>query len=137
MMESHGHNCDPIFEGPHLGPGAPWQAVRLPDSCRRGLLTLAVQLYLHAFLLGIPLATWHWQLPAACLLLQTGGQCGPRAALVLCGFEGARCWCQSARSASLWHSDCFRRPNTKGYSSTYLAMGFANVRAGTWYPPEH
>ena len=22
--------------------------------------------------------------------------------------------------------------NTKGYSSTYLAMGFANVRAGTW-----
>ena len=23
--------------------------------------------------------------------------------------------------------------NTKGYSSTYLAMGFANVRAGTWY----
>ena len=31
-----------------------------------------------------------------------------------------------------------RKPvNTKGYSSTYLAMGFANVRAGTWYPPEH
>ena len=27
--------------------------------------------------------------------------------------------------------------NTKGYSSTYLAMGFANVRAGTWSPPEH
>ena len=32
--------------------------------------------------------------------------------------------------------------NTKGYSSTYLAMGFANVRvgtrwAGTRYPPEH
>ena len=27
--------------------------------------------------------------------------------------------------------------NTKGYSSTYPAMGFANVRAGTWYPPEH
>ena len=27
--------------------------------------------------------------------------------------------------------------NTKGYSSTYLAMRFANVRAGTWYPPEH
>ena len=34
--------------------------------------------------------------------------------------------------------------NTKGYSSTYLAMGFANVRAGTLkrravfgYPPEH
>ena len=26
------------------------------------------------------------------------------------------------------------RGNTKGYSSTYLAMGFANVRAGTWYP---
>ena len=24
--------------------------------------------------------------------------------------------------------------NTKGYSGTYLAMGFANVRAGTWYP---
>ena len=23
--------------------------------------------------------------------------------------------------------------NTKGYSSTYIAMGFANVRAGTWY----
>ena len=23
--------------------------------------------------------------------------------------------------------------NTKGYSSTRLAMGFANVRAGTWY----
>ena len=23
--------------------------------------------------------------------------------------------------------------NTKGYSSTYLAMGFANVRAGTWH----
>ena len=21
--------------------------------------------------------------------------------------------------------------------STYLAMGFADVRAGTWYPPEH
>ena len=35
-------------------------------------------------------------------------------------------------------------PNTKGYSSTYLAMGFANVRAGTQkrravfgYPIEH
>ena len=34
--------------------------------------------------------------------------------------------------------------NTKGYSSTYLAMGFANVRVGTQkrrgvfgYPPEH
>ena len=27
--------------------------------------------------------------------------------------------------------------NTKGYSSTYLAMGFANVRAGTWHPPGH
>ena len=27
--------------------------------------------------------------------------------------------------------------NTKGYSSTYLAMGLANVRAGTRYPPEH
>ena len=34
--------------------------------------------------------------------------------------------------------------NTKGYSSTYLAMGFANDRAGTQkgrgvfgYPPEH
>ena len=27
--------------------------------------------------------------------------------------------------------------NTKGYSSTYLAMGFAIVRAGTCYPPEH
>ena len=27
--------------------------------------------------------------------------------------------------------------NTKGYSSTDLAMGFANVRAGTWYSPEH
>ena len=27
--------------------------------------------------------------------------------------------------------------NTKGYSSTYLAMGCANVRAGTRYPPEH
>ena len=27
--------------------------------------------------------------------------------------------------------------NTTGYSSTYLAMGFANVRAGTRYPPEH
>ena len=27
--------------------------------------------------------------------------------------------------------------NTKWYSSTYLATGFANVRAGTWYPPEH
>ena len=27
--------------------------------------------------------------------------------------------------------------NTKGYSSTNLAMGFANIRAGTWYPPEH
>ena len=26
---------------------------------------------------------------------------------------------------------------SKGYSSTYLAMGFANVRAGTRYPPEH
>ena len=25
--------------------------------------------------------------------------------------------------------------NKKGYSSTYVAMGFANVRAGTWYPP--
>ena len=30
-----------------------------------------------------------------------------------------------------------RPANTKGYSSTYLAMGFANVRAGTRYPPEH
>ena len=27
--------------------------------------------------------------------------------------------------------------NTEGYSSADLAMGFANVRAGTWYPPEH
>ena len=27
--------------------------------------------------------------------------------------------------------------NTKGHSSSYLAMGFANVRAGTRYPPEH
>ena len=27
--------------------------------------------------------------------------------------------------------------NTKGYSSTYLAMGFVNVRAGARYPPEH
>ena len=24
--------------------------------------------------------------------------------------------------------------STRGYSSTYLAMGFANVRAGTWRP---
>ena len=23
-------------------------------------------------------------------------------------------------------------PHTKGYSSTYLGMGFANVRVGTW-----
>ena len=30
-----------------------------------------------------------------------------------------------------------RPRNTKGYSSTDLAMGFANVRAGAWYPPEH
>ena len=30
-----------------------------------------------------------------------------------------------------------RERNTKGYSSTCLATGFANVRAGTWYPPEH
>ena len=30
-----------------------------------------------------------------------------------------------------------RRAHTNGYSSTYLAMGFANVRAGTRYPPEH
>ena len=30
-----------------------------------------------------------------------------------------------------------RACNTKGYSSIYLAMGFANVRAGTWNPPEH
>ena len=36
------------------------------------------------------------------------------------------------------------QPNTKGYSSTELATGFANVRAGTQkrravfgYPPEH
>ena len=27
--------------------------------------------------------------------------------------------------------------NTKGYSSTYLAMAFANVQAGTWYPSKH
>ena len=27
--------------------------------------------------------------------------------------------------------------NTKGYSSIYLAMGFANIRAGTSYPPKH
>ena len=27
--------------------------------------------------------------------------------------------------------------NTKGCSSTFLALRFANVRAGTWYPPEH
>ena len=27
--------------------------------------------------------------------------------------------------------------NTKGYSSTYLAMGFANVRAGTQKPHAH
>ena len=37
-----------------------------------------------------------------------------------------------------WYEKYLSRPgNTKGYSSTYLAMGFANVRAGTWYPPEH
>ena len=30
-----------------------------------------------------------------------------------------------------------RRRNTKWYSSTYLAMGVANARAGTRYPPEH
>ena len=30
-----------------------------------------------------------------------------------------------------------RRRNTKGYSSTYLAMGVANARAGAGYPPEH
>ena len=33
--------------------------------------------------------------------------------------------CSPARSRTL------PQPNTKGYSSTYLAMGFANVRAGT------
>ena len=27
--------------------------------------------------------------------------------------------------------------NAKGYSSTYLALGFAYVRTGTRYPPEH
>ena len=37
------------------------------------------------------------------------------------------------------HSSSYGLPagNTKGYASTYLAMGFANVRAGTWYPPDH
>ena len=35
---------------------------------------------------------------------------------------------------SLWDSLIFGRvPGTKGHSSTDLAMGFANVRAGTWY----
>ena len=32
---------------------------------------------------------------------------------------------------SLWDSLMF------GRVPGYLAMGFANVRAGTWYPPEH
>ena len=45
--------------------------------------------------------------------------------------EGCQCdpqWCEVR----------FARPrNTTGYSSTDLDMGFANVREGTWYPPEH
>ena len=39
--------------------------------------------------------------------------------------HGARCWAD------------LRGRNTKGYSSTYLAMGFANVRAGTRSLPTH
>ena len=44
-----------------------------------------------------------------------------------------RACAQLARCVAGGHGTC----NTKGYSSTYLAMGFANVRAGTRYPPEH
>ena len=31
---------------------------------------------------------------------------------------------------------CSTMFNTKGYASAYLAVGSANVRAGTCYPPE-
>ena len=44
------------------------------------------------------------------------------------------------KRTTLFHDDFVARStpfNTKGYSSTHLAMGFANVRAGTRYPPEH
>ena len=44
-----------------------------------------------------------------------------------CGAEGACARAQLAPTAF----------NTNGYSSTYLAMGFADVRAGTRHPPEH
>ena len=37
-----------------------------------------------------------------------------------------------SRAGGVYHSFSISPPNTKGYSSTYLAMGFANVRAGTW-----
>ena len=37
----------------------------------------------------------------------------------------------SLRSPPAYIAALLRRLNTKGYSSTYLAMGFANVRAGT------
>ena len=56
--------------------------------------------------------------------------------------------CEQLDESEWWlRSDLARPPrvrNTKEYSSTYLAMGFANVRAGTntrrgvfGYPPEH
>ena len=55
-----------------------------------------------------------------------------------CTRGGTRSW-QWSRPAAL-HLPLLMRVqplrNTNGYSSTYLAMGFANVRAGTRYPPE-
>ena len=48
------------------------------------------------------------------------------------GFRGRTL--SSGALAALGEGRC---GNTKGYSSTYLAMGFANIRAGTRYPPEH
>ena len=48
-------------------------------------------------------------------------------------------YAEGAPAAEIAIDGTVSRPpsSTKGYSSTYLAMGLAHVRAGTWYPPEH
>ena len=56
--------------------------------------------------------------------------------------RSSECQETAAEGSSGRGTTSLRRParaarNTKGYSSTYLAIGFANVRADTWYPPEH
>ena len=70
---------------------------------------------------------------------------GPRTALN-CSYRGdrvTRAWPVGLRVRAA-QTETRKGLNTKGYPSTYLAMGFANVRAGTQkrrgvfgYPPEH